>query len=119
VTIVAGRENPGFNPYVTQELISGTSGLREDPHEALRNNHTPAMLLFPECNYLSWNGAIAYRSTLPDLKIYYVPRAGHYIQFEQPQLLTRAILAFVLDQRDVIPPYTADADPRSRIASGK
>lgn len=116
VAIVAGQENPGFNPYVTQELISGTSRPQDDPHAALRSNHTPAMLLFPECNYVSWTGAIDYRSTLPDLKIYYVPRAGHYIQFEQPQLLTRAITAFVLDQPDVIPPYKADADPRSRPA---
>ena len=70
----------------------------------------------PPSNLRCGKGAIDYRSTLPDLKIYYVPRAGHYIQFEQPQLLARAIQAFVLDQPDVIPPYTADADPRSEIA---
>jgi pimeloyl-ACP methyl ester carboxylesterase len=80
----------------------------------LRENRTPAILLYPECNYLSWAGALDYRKTLPNVKIFYVPKAGHYIQFEQPELLKRVILTFLLDQPAAIPPYTGDADPRSR-----
>jgi pimeloyl-ACP methyl ester carboxylesterase len=108
-----GHENPGVNPYVLQELAPGTEHAEGDPHTALRENRAPAILLYPECNYLSWNGVLDYRRTLPNLKIYYVPRAGHFIQFEQPELLKRIILTFLLDQPDAIPPYTRDADPRS------
>ena len=107
-----GHENPGINPYVLQELIPETGRAEGDPHAALRKNHTPAILLYPECNYLSWSGAVDYRKTLPNLKIYYIPRAGHYIQFEQPEILRRIILAFLLDQPEVLSPYTSDIDPR-------
>jgi pimeloyl-ACP methyl ester carboxylesterase len=107
-----GHENPGVNPYVLQELIPDTEQAEGDPHAALRENHTPAILLYPECNYLSWKGALDYRTTLPNLKMYYIPRAGHYIQFEQPDLLKRVILTFLLDQPDAISPYSSDADPR-------
>ena len=109
-----GHENPGVNPYVLQELVPETEDARGDPHAALRENHTPAVLLYPECNYLSWDGAVDYRNTLPDLKIFYIPRAGHYIQFEQPELLERVILAFLLDQPAPLSPYTSDTDPRGK-----
>ena len=110
-----GHENPGVNPYVLQQLIPDTEHVEGDPHAALRENHTPAILLYPECNYLSWGSTVDYRKTLPNLKIYYIPRAGHYIQFEQPELLKRIILTFLLDQPDAIAPYTSDADPRRNL----
>ena len=112
IGILDGRENPGINPYVQQEIIPDTEHAEGDPHAALRENRTPAILLYPECNYLSWKGAVDYRRTLPNLKIFYIPRAGHYIQFEQPELLRRVILTFLLDQPGAIPSYTSDADPR-------
>ena len=112
-----GHENPGVNPYVLQELIPDTERAEEDPHAALHENHTLAILLYPECNYLSWEGAVDYRNTLPNLKIYYIPRAGHYIQFEQPELLKRVILAFLLDQSDAIPAYRGNIDPRKRSST--
>ncbi len=55
-----------------------------------------------------------YRKTLRNLKIYYIPRAGHYIQIEQPDLMRRIMVAFLLDQPDVIPPVEGDEDPRLR-----
>jgi len=113
VDALDGHENPGVNPYVLQQVIPDTEHAEGDPHAALRENHTPAILLYPECNYLSWKGAIDYRKTFPALKIYYIPKAGHYIQFEQPDLLKRVILAFLLDQPEAISPYTSDADPRT------
>lgn len=112
IAALDGHENPGVNPYVLQELVPDTEQAEGDPHAALRENRTPAILLYPECNYLSWQGALDYRRTLPNLKVFYIPRAGHYIQFEQPELLKRVILAFLLDQPDALPPYTGDADPR-------
>lgn len=113
IDVLDGHENPGVNPYVVQEVIPDTEHAEGDPHAALRENHTPAMLLYPECNYLSWSGTVDYRKTLPNLKIYYIPRAGHYIQFEQPELLKHVILNFLLDQPDSLSPYTSDADPRA------
>ena len=107
-----GHENPGVNPYVLQQVIPDTEHAEGDPHAALRENTIPAILLYPECNYLSWKGVVDYRRTLPNLKIFYIPKAGHYIQFEQPQLLNRVILTFLLDQPDAMPPYTSDSDPR-------
>jgi pimeloyl-ACP methyl ester carboxylesterase len=112
--LLDGRENPGVNPYVLQELVGSTGDSSGDPHRALRTNSTPAILLYPECNYLSWAGAVDYRKTFKNLKVYFVPRAGHYIQFEQPELLRRVILSFLLDQSDVLPAYDRDDDPRVR-----
>jgi len=83
-----------------------------DPHAALRGNRTPAMILFGECDYVPWSVALDYRTTLSDAKTYYVPRAGHFIQFEQPELMRRMIVAFLLDQPDPIAPYSGESDPR-------
>jgi pimeloyl-ACP methyl ester carboxylesterase len=113
ITVLDGHENPGVNPYVLQQVIPDTEHAEGDPHAALRENRTPAILLYPECNYLSWKGAVDYRRTLSNLKIFYIPRAGHYIQFEQPELLKRVILAFLQDQPDALYPYASDADPRT------
>jgi len=88
-----------------------------DPHQALRKDHTPAILLFPECNYLGWSGVVDYRKTMPNLKTYYIPHAGHYIQFEQPDLMRRIMVAFLLDQPDVIAPVQDDGDPRLKRAA--
>lgn len=112
IDVLDGHENPGVNPYVVQEIIPDTEHAEGDPHATLRENRTPAILLYPECNYLAWSGAVDYRKTLPNLKIYYIPRAGHYIQFEQPEMLKRVILNFLLDQSDSDSPYTSDTDPR-------
>ena len=79
----------------------------------LRGNVTPTVLLFPECNYLSWSDVVDYGKTFANLKVYYIPRAGHFIQFEQPDLMRRVILAFLLDQPEAIPAYTSEDDPRS------
>jgi proline iminopeptidase len=71
------------------------------------------MILFGECDYLPWSGALDYRKTLSNAKTYYVPRAGHFIQFEQPELMRRMIVAFLLDQPEPIPPYSSELDPRN------
>ena len=110
----AAHDNPGMNPYVLQRISLDTLSPDGDPHEALRKDHTPAILLFPECNYIPWSGVVDYRKTLPNLKVYYIPHAGHYIQFEQPDLMRRIIAAFLLDQPDVITPVVSDEDPRPK-----
>jgi proline iminopeptidase len=112
IAATAGSENPGVNPYVLQELIPATEDPGGDPHVALRANRTPAILLYPECNYLPWADVVDYRHTFSNLRVYYIPRAGHYIQFEQPELLKSVILAFLLNQPDPIPAHSGDTDPR-------
>jgi hypothetical protein len=88
-----------------------------NPHEVLRKDPTPTILLCPECNYVPWDGAVDYRKTLPNLKIYYIPHAGHYAQMEHPDLTRRIMVAFLLDQPDVIAPVQGDEDPRLRPAA--
>jgi proline iminopeptidase len=112
----SAHENPGFNGYLVQYLFPQTLLPAGDPHEALRKDHTPAILLYPECNYVPWSGAVDYRKTLPNVKIYFIPHAGHYIQFEQPDLMRRIMVAFLLDQPDVIPPVEGDEDPRLKTS---
>jgi proline iminopeptidase len=107
-TMHATHENPAFNPYVLRNMQFDNG----DPHEALRKDPTPAILLYPECNFVAWDGAVDYRKTLPNLKIYYIPHAGHYAQIEQPDLTRRIIAAFLLDQPDAIAPVQSDEDPR-------
>ena len=108
----AMHDNPGMNPYVLQHLASEPESPGRDPHVALRKDHTPAILLYSQCDFIDWSGALDYRKTMPNLKTYYIPHAGHYIQFEQPELMGRIMAAFLLDKPDAIPPYTSDVDPR-------
>jgi len=113
----AAHYNPGINPYVEVRMELDTASPADDPHQALRKDHTPAILLFPECNYLGWSGVVDYRKTMPNLKTYFIPHAGHYIQFEQPDLMRRIMVAFLLDQPDVIAPVQGDEDPRLKRAA--
>jgi pimeloyl-ACP methyl ester carboxylesterase len=108
----AAHDNPGMNPYVLQHLASEPNSPDGDPHAALRKDHTPAILLYSQCDFIDWSGALDYRRTMPNLKTYYIPHAGHYIQFEQPELMRRIMAAFLLDQPDVIAPVDSDEDPR-------
>jgi len=109
----ASRSELGDNPYASLELLLGTLSPASDPHTILRSNKTPAIVLFGECEFLTWSSALDYRKTLPNLNIYYIPRAGHFMQLEQPELMMRVIRAFLLDQTDAVPPYSGDADPRT------
>lgn len=112
-TMATSNVNPRLNPYVLQSLDLSTIEPAGDPHAALQSNKTPAMILFGECDYLPWSGKLDYLRTLSNAKIYYVPKAGHFIQFEQPDLMRSMILAFLQDQPDPVSSYSGDADPRT------
>jgi pimeloyl-ACP methyl ester carboxylesterase len=105
--------NPRVNPYVVRFQLSLAAKPEGDPYALLRGNRTSAMILFGECDYVPWEGALDYRRTFSNAKSYYVPRAGHFIQFEQPELMRRMIVAFLLDQPEPIAPYTSESDPRN------
>ena len=112
-TLATSGVNPRFNPYVLQSNLSLAAKPEGDPHAALRGNSTTAMILFGECDYVPWDVALDYRGTFSNARSYYVPRAGHFIQFEQPELMRRMIVAFLLDQPEQIAPYTSESDPRN------
>jgi proline iminopeptidase len=105
------RDNPGLNPYVMERLVAQT-GSPKATRMWLSRATTPAILLVGECNYIPWKVALDYRQTFADLRIFYFPKAGHYIQFEQPELMTQVIRSFLLDQTGPVEPYAHDADPR-------
>lgn len=83
-----------------------------DPRQQLRGNSTPAILLYGECNSEIWSEVSDYRKTFSNLKVFYIPHAGHLIHFEQPELMRSIVVAFLLDQPDAIHPYASDDDPR-------
>jgi len=77
-------DNPGLNPYVLLRLEDETEIAAGDPHATLRSHKTPAIMLRAQCDFVPWATAVDYRKTFADLKIYFIPKAGHFIQFEQP-----------------------------------
>lgn len=105
--------NPHLNPLVTESMANSTGEAAHDPHSALRGNKTTAMILFGECDYVPWSSALDYRKTLAKAKVYYIPKAGHFIVFEQSETMRRMIVSFLLDQPEVVAPYAGDADPRT------
>ena len=111
--LASERDNPGFNPYVMQRLADETDeSSKDDPHAALKGNSTPAILLFGECNYVPWRVTGDYRHTFSNLKVVYFPRAGHYIQFEGAEMMTKVVRGFLLGEMNALPVYSSDADPR-------
>ena len=104
---------PGENFYPLLAIENELSGGQHDPHRILQGNATPSMVGYGECDFLPWSNVLDYRKTFPNLKIYYFPRAGHYIQLMQAELLRNVLRAFLLDRPDVIPAYGGEADPRT------
>jgi pimeloyl-ACP methyl ester carboxylesterase len=70
-----------------------------------------AILRVGECNYIPWKVALGYRQTFGDIKIFYFPNAGHYIQLEQPELMIKVIRSFLLEQPDAIPLFSSNSAP--------
>ncbi|HKV46624.1 MAG TPA: alpha/beta hydrolase [Candidatus Acidoferrales bacterium] len=106
-----------FNPYVSFDVYKTLSEDKGDPHAALRHDTTPAIVTYGECDFLTWSDVLDYADTFPNLKIYYIPRAGHYIYIMQPDLLEKVISAFLLGQPNPVPPVQGDADPRPPVPS--
>jgi proline iminopeptidase len=83
------------------------------PLAKLARNRTPVLILRGGCDYIHWDAAYQYRKTFPNSTLLYVPRAGHAFGFDQPELYTKAVQAFLLDQPLPVPPYTgSEAPPR-------
>ena len=88
--------------------------LSRHPHQIadkLKRNHTPVLILRGGCDYLRWEVAYQYKQTFPNSKLIYVPKAGHAFGFDQPEIYTSAVKAFLLDQPLPVAPYTSSAEP--------
>jgi len=84
---------------------------RFDAHTALASNTTPALILRGECDYIPRTVAAAYKKTLPNAILVAVPRAGHLMYYEQPELYLAMVRAFLLDQPLPLAPNTNSVPP--------
>lgn len=66
-----------------------------DPAPALRELATPALILFPECDFIDRRVAVEYEQALPGAVLVDVPDAGHVIQFDRPDVLLDHVRTFL------------------------
>lgn len=83
----------------------------DDPRPMLATNHTPALVLKGECDYVPWEATYQYKATLPDAQLVYFRGAGHKIYYDQPQEYLAEVRAFLADAPLPLPPYTGDTPP--------
>lgn len=101
--------NWGFYASIITQANAFSS--QADPRGSLTSNHTPALILTGECNYIKWEVTYEYKRTLPNATLLYVPGAGHLMYLEQPALFFASVRAFLLDQPLPLKPYTARKPP--------
>lgn len=101
--------NNGF--YASEMTQANAFSSQADPRGSLASNHTPALILTGECNYIKWDVTFEYKRTLPNSTLLSVPGAGHLMYLEQPALFFASVRAFLLDQPLPLKPYTARKPP--------
>lgn len=99
---------PGF--FANAMLLRPAAWGDVDPHPALRQVDTPALIIKGQCDYLSWSSATDYRDTLPNARLIYVPSAGHRVYAERPDVFSAAVEAF-LDGRPLPSPVVTGPKP--------
>jgi proline iminopeptidase len=67
----------------------------EDLRPALHRGHVPVLVLKAQYDYLSWDSATAYRDALADVRLVYLPGAGHDAFVDAPRAYLAAVAAFV------------------------
>ena len=105
----------GINLYPLLQLHSELKEPQTEVYAGLRKLHVPAIALYSQCDFIPWDKHSEYRQTIPGLKEFYFPDAGHYIDISQPKKLAAVIRAFLLDQPPPSPSYEGDTDPRPPI----
>lgn len=86
----------GTNQFVNR-LTFASQETYPDPRPALRQNHTPALILRGECEFLPLEVANEYKETLPNATLLPIPNAGHSLYGAQPELTLAVMRAFLLD----------------------
>ena len=93
--------------------VATNNSLRSwDPRPALRTNRTPALVIRPECDYISWETTRSYREAMPQATLVYLRDAGHVVQLDKPAELLDIVRAFLLDRPLPLPAYTGQEPPR-------
>jgi proline iminopeptidase len=100
--------DPGF--YANTMLLRPEAWQSMDPHAALSQLNTPALIVKGQCDYLSWASAVDYRDTLPNASMVYLPGAGHQLYAERPDTFFAAVAAF-LDGRELPFPAVMQSIP--------
>lgn len=111
-------QGAGFNFYVytrLDELLRQA----DDPRPRLAENLTPALILYSECNYISWPVIQQYDETLLADTIVYFEDAGHFIYPERGEDMLAVIGAFLLEEPYPVRPYRGSSDPRRAIGTGE
>jgi pimeloyl-ACP methyl ester carboxylesterase len=101
----------GANYYVNLLTLQSLKK-KPDPRPALRTNHTPALIVRGECDYIPWEATYSYKETLPDAELVVIPQAGHAVTSGQAQLVLTVILAFLSGQPLPIEPYLSSEAPK-------
>lgn len=78
---------------------------------ALSRTKIPVLVFRGGCDYLRWEVAYQYKIAFPNATLIYAPAAGHAFGFDQPELYTSAIQAFLLDRPLPVRPYTDTVAP--------
>jgi len=74
----------------------------EDPKPALKNTHTPVLILRGECDYKKEAVAKQYGSVFPNAKYIEIEDAGHMLYMEKPDDYLREVRKF-LDHNEILP----------------
>jgi proline iminopeptidase len=104
-----GGGDVGF--YVNASMLRPSVTRGTDPHAALRQVHTPALIVKGSCDYLSWSSAIDYRETLPDAQLVYLTGAGHAVYAERPDVFFAEVDAFLSGRPLPVPARASTAVP--------
>ena len=97
------------NIFTTNDAQTKHAG--PNPRTLLASNRTPTLLMVGECNYIKWDVAYQYKTTLPNSTLLYFPHAGHVIDRDQPDLYHASIRAFLLGTPLPLRPYTGTKPP--------
>jgi pimeloyl-ACP methyl ester carboxylesterase len=95
-------------------ILNGQIDSEQSPKKALEQVSVPSLVLRGECDYIDWKVTRLYRETIPNAQLVSIPRAGHSISGEQPEVYYRTIKAFLLDKPLPSPAYTGNEDPAKR-----
>lgn len=94
----AGRSRPalhGLGFYASQVPQSVRRPAAPDVGKALRGTRVPALVIKGQCDYLSWQSAMAYLDTFTDSRLCYLPGAGHETYMDRPDLYLSAVRSFL------------------------
>jgi proline iminopeptidase len=106
----AGADGGDVGFYANATMLRPSVWRGVDPHQALRQVRTPALVVKGSCDYLSWSSAVDYRTTLSDARLVYLAGAGHRLYAERPEAFFATVEAF-LGGRPLPVPVEARSTP--------